>query len=167
MTARPEAQGMFGLYDPLLLAHSWTRWIVLGGAVVLGSRAVVQLRSHSAWEGSDNYLMWVFNWAISFQVLFGLSLYLFLSPMVRAAYRMGADAMHNPVLRFWMVEHPFAMLGAWLYYQIMYRRVRKTPADRKYRAMAIAFSGVVLCLCLGIPWPGLIYGRPLVRLPVW
>lgn len=157
----------FGMYEPLLLAHSWTRWIVYVGATVLFVRMALRARSHHEFEGIDNYVLWMYNWALSFQVLFGLSLYLFLSPMVRLAFQAGAEAMKNHVLRFWMVEHAFGMLTAFIIYQVGYRRMKKADKPDKYRIAAWTLGLVWLLITLSIPWPGMPYGRPLFRIPAW
>jgi hypothetical protein len=134
------------MYSLTLLLHSWLRWIV----VVLGVVAIAR----AAAGGRDRSSL-LFTIAIDIQFLLGVLLYTALSPMTRSAMQNMDAAMHTPALRFWAVEHPVAMLLA-----LVLAHVGRS----KPRRAVIFFTIAVLLLLVGMPWPGLPYGRPLVRL---
>jgi hypothetical protein len=97
------------------------------------------------------------------QFLLGLTLYVFLSPFTHAAFADLGAAMKNSGLRFWAVEHLVGMLIAIALVHVGRARARKTDSLRRHR-VAATFFGLALVVLLGsIPWPGLPYGRPLLR----
>lgn len=131
------------MYSTVLLVHSWLRWIVLA----LGLLAIVR--------GGRGRSGLPFTIALDIQFLVGLVLYTALSPMTRAAMQNMAGAMHAAAIRFWAVEHPAAMVLALVFAHLGRSRPR----------YATAFYAVALVLLLiGMPWPGLPYARPLLRL---
>src|SRR5207248_4439237 len=87
--------------------------------------------------------------AVDLQLLLGLSLYLFLSPFTKAFF--AAPTLKQPHLRFFGVEHIFGMLVAVMLVHLGKRRV-------------FAFTlAALLVMLASIPWPFLVYGRPLWR----
>ena len=73
------------------------------------------------------------------------------------------SAIHNPVLRFWTIDHIAWMAGATI---LWIRRVlalnAATPQVRR-RWRALFFTLTTITILAGIPWPGLVYARPLFR----
>ncbi len=97
------------------------------------------------------------------QVLLGLVMYVWLSPLSAAGTSDIPAALADPVLRFYTVEHPFGMvvglfgahfgLGRWF------------PSDpaRRPRAVVLTQIAWLLITVSSVPWPGLQYGRPFFR----
>ena len=141
------------MYSLTLLLHSWLRWIVL----LLGLIAVARARASSR-SGIRDSVAVLFTIAIDVQFLLGLLLYTLLSPMTRAAMQNMGAAMHAGAIRFWVVEHPFAMILALVFAHLGKSRPRRS---------ALFFAIAVLLLLAGMPWPGLPYARPLFRLHVY
>jgi hypothetical protein len=152
------------VYGAVLTIHSWIRW----AALLLGVAATVRAfrdpaTSSSPVPGSrwDTF----FQLALDLQLLFGLSLYLGLSPFTRDALNHFGESIQIPAIRFWAVEHITLMFAA----VALVRAGRvlamnaKTQAARRSRRL-VCFSLAMLILAAGIPWPGLSYGRPLFRL---
>ena len=136
------------MYPATLLLHSWLRWVV----IVLGLVAIA--RAAAAGGRRDSFAL-LFTVALDIQFLLGILLYVALSPMTRAAmHNMGA-AMHTSALRFWAVEHPFAMVLALALAHVGRSRPRRA---------ALFFTLAVVLILIGLPWPPLPYGRPLLRL---
>jgi hypothetical protein len=76
---------------------------------------------------------------------------------------MGA-AMHNPVLRFYAVEHVAGMVGALALVHIGRVRIKKAADDRARHRTALIFFGLgLLLILLSIPWPVMSGGRALFR----
>jgi hypothetical protein len=151
------------VYTPVLQIHSWLRWITLLLAIAATINA---LRPDPDVKTPLPGRQWdtLFMMALDFQVLFGLLLYLRLSPFARQAFADFGAAMRNPGLRFWAIEHIGAMLAAVVLVRIgriLAMNAKTGPARRKWRALFFALTTVVIII--GIPWPGLENGRPLFR----
>lgn len=166
------------MYSACLTAHSLLRWaVILSGLVAAlrawqaasprnGARRTVAGETPrpparpSAWGA-------VFTVLFDVQVLLGLILYLFLSPVTTVAmHHMGA-VMSSDVLRFWTIEHPAGMLAALTLAHIGRAKARRASDDRRQRRRAaIYFTLAVLIVILTTPWPFLPYGRPLLWPPV-
>ena len=141
------------MYPLTLLVHSWLRWIV----VLLGLIAIARAGT-AARSGIRDGAAVLFTIAIDIQFLLGLLLYLALSPMTRSAMQNMGAAMQASAIRFWVVEHPFAMILALVFAHLGKSRPRRS---------AVFFTIAVLLLLAGMPWPGLPYARPLFRLHVY
>ena len=144
------------MYPIVLALHSALRWVVLLAGVFVLIRA---FRSASAaWtEVDDRAIRW-FSTALDLQLLVGLLLYLWLSPIPRAALHDFSAAMRAPQLRFWIVEHPFGMLAAVALTHIGRGRIRRlTDATRKRRQLRVFFILALVLILASIPWPGLPY----------
>jgi hypothetical protein len=73
--------------------------------------------------------------------------------------------MANDVARFWLVEHPVAMILALALAHIGRARIRRATSDRARFGRVAVFHGIsVLLVIVGTPWPGMAYGRSLLRL---
>ena len=152
------------MYEPLIFIHSWTRWAVLFGAGLLMWRTIGGWILKRTWTGYDNHLVWAYNQVFGYQLLFGITLYMGLSPMTKASFLNWSSAMGNPVLKFWSVHHMTLMISAFAVFQIgKHLTYTKASIERRHRGMALTMlSSTAIVLC-GIPWPFLVYGRPWIR----
>jgi hypothetical protein len=153
-----------GAYGIVLIIHSWLRWAALALGIAATVNAFVNRSRHTSPIPGRRWDV-LFMAAVDFQVLFGLALYFGLSPFTSEGFNDFRAALRNPGLRFWMVEHAAAMLTA----VVLVRAGRvlainaKTP-DRQRLSRGICFALSVVAMAVGIPWPGLDNGRPLLRL---
>jgi len=155
---------MASVYLWVLLIHSWLRWIVLALGVWLLVVAARGRNGDAQWGSSQERLHVRFLAALDTQLLLGLSLYFFLSPLTSAAMHDYGAAMKNPPLRFFGVEHAVTMLIAIAVAHIGRTRSKKKSGSARYRS-AFVFQLIWLVLTsLAIPWPMLDIGRPLFRL---
>jgi hypothetical protein len=102
--------------------------------------------------------------AMDLQLVIGLLLYFVVSPTMEAIRANMGEAMRNPQLRFFAVEHLSAMFVALVLVhggRVLARRAA-TPAARRRREL-ICYGLATLIMLLAIPWPGLPYGRPMLR----
>lgn len=140
------------MYATLLLIHSWVRWIVVGTLIASIVRFHPRLRTIT---------LAVFDT----QLLLGVLLYA-VGPMTPRSPGAFGAYMKISMLRFFTLEHPFAMVVAAAVLHVFFARSRRAgdePLARRRMAIGAALAlGVVL---IGIPWPGLPYARPLFRLP--
>ncbi len=150
------------VYSTFLILHSLLRYAV----VVLAVVAVV-----AAWQGFvggkavaplHKRVNLAFLIAVDLQLLLGLALYLFFSPVVKAAMADMGAAMKTRGLRFWAVEHTFLMLLAVVMVHIGYATWKRGSDDKtRHKRAAIFFTIAVVLIAAGIPWPFLQeIGRP-------
>jgi cytochrome c553 len=157
------------LYAVLLFAHSWLRWIVLGGVLVLAVRALRARAADAPWSSRDDRAWSAIVGLAGLQMIAGLVLLLWASPIARAAWSAGIRAMlDEPVLLVFGVVHPLGMFTAVAALHGGWGRIRKLTRDAATARMrhAIALRSVVVFVAIAaatIPWPGLPWGRPLVR----
>ena len=150
------------LYSAALIAHSWLRWIVIIAGLVAFVRALLGATRRSPWTPADDRAGFWFVMALDVQVALGLLLY-FVSPVTSQAMQDFGAAMKDSVMRFWAVEHSFGMLIGIALAHIGRARARKADVLRRHRVAAILFGLGLLAILLSIPWPGSLYGRPLLR----
>jgi hypothetical protein len=152
------------MYTALLFLHSWLRWlVVLSGIAVLGG-AVAGVSTRRAWLPVDNLRLALFTHSLDVQMLIGLILYAFLSPVTRSGFENMQLTMRDPILRFFVVEHLVGMVVAIALAHVGRARVRKAvDAAARHRAALIFVGLAMVALLLTIPWPGMPGGRELFR----
>lgn len=153
------------MYSFVLTLHSLLRWVVVILAVVTVVRAFRGWLGKKEWTALDGRLGMLSSASIDLQLLMGLILYIFLSPLTKDAFQDFAAAVSDQVLRYWAVEHAFWMVLALILMHVG-RAISKRAeeATDKHRRVAIFFGLATLVILLAIPWPFLSYGRPLIRL---
>jgi hypothetical protein len=142
------------MYDLTLLAHSWLRWLVLLAMLAAVARAIGGVNTRRPWTPLDDRAgLWV-TAGLDLQMLLGLILYLFLSPVTKSAFVDMAAAMREAPIRFFAVEHPVGMIAALALAHIGRTRVRKAADSESKHKRALVFFGLsLLVLLLSIPWP--------------
>ena len=151
------------MYATFLLLHSWLRWAVILLGLVATIRAIMGVSMRRPWVAMDDRISKLFMHSLDLQMLLGLVLYFFLSPITRAAMSDFGGAMGDSVARYWAIEHWLGMIvGIALVHVGIGRAKRSTDASRKHRTLAIFFVLAMLVILASIPWPGRLYGRPLI-----
>jgi heme A synthase len=150
------------MYTTLLFLHSWIRWIALV-AVVGTTLAAIRGKVSGSDSIADRWGMVAMS-ALDVQLLLGLLLYFVVSPNMRAILDHFGDAMKDPGLRFWAVEHTSSMFVAIALAHVGRVLARKapTPAAKRTRLL-ICFGVATVLIVLGMPWPGRPGGRALFR----
>ena len=153
------------MYSPLLLLHSWLRWVVLLTALVALIRAIGGTNGKRPWTAADARAGLLFITSLDLQFLIGLLLYLFFSPVVQAAFGNIGAAMRNPEYRFFVVEHFVGMFIATALAHIGRVRSKKAKTDAaRFKSAAIFYGLALVIMLLSIPWPGMAAGRALFRM---
>jgi hypothetical protein len=152
------------MYLFTLTLHSWLRWAVLFLGLAAIVRATAGLAGGRAFGGADAKLGKYFAIALDLQTVLGLVLYGVLSPIAQSAFAHMGDAMKNPILRFWAVEHITLMLVALALAHVGVARARKAATDAaKHRAILVFLMLALVAILAAIPWPFMADGRPLFR----
>ena len=155
---------MSGMYEALLLAHSWIRWAVLLLGIYAFVRAAAGRFTRRPWTPTDDAAGRWFVISVDLQVLIGLLLYFFYSSYTMAAWRDMAGAMADAVIRFWAVEHVVGMLAATAFVHVGRVRIRKaSDSQRKHFVAAIFFGLAIVLMLISIPWPFGSIDRPWMR----
>jgi len=146
------------MYSTVLTIHSYMRWVV----ILLGVWAVASswaTRESSGGRASTLPGL-LFSMTLDIQMLFGLLLYVALSPITMVAMQNMGNAMKNGEYRFWTVEHPAMMLLAVAFAHIgRPRRGSATPG----RHALIWYGLALLAILIAVPWPFMPQARPWVR----
>ncbi len=151
------------LYSIVLTVHSILRWLVILTALFALIRASTGLSFRRGWMGMDNRAGVLFTSVMDVQVLVGIILYLFLSPITTKALQNFGSVAGNPTALFFTVEHVTLMIVAAVVAHVGRSLVRKAPRPvQKHRRAAIWTGLSLLIVLIAIPWPFLIYGRPLI-----
>lgn len=152
------------MYPLVLSLHSWLRWVVLIVGLIALARAIAGWAGTRPWTTGDDSIGAAFVGTLDLQMLLGLLLYAWLSPITWTAWSDLGLAMRTPTLRFWVVEHAFGMLVAIAVAHIGRTRLRRAESDaRRHRTAALSIGIALLVIAITIPWPGTAYARPLFR----
>lgn len=141
------------MYYPILLTHSWLRWVALALSILVVLKALSGWLNNKSYTSSDNRLAVFYIAAIHTQFVLGLVLYFWLSPKTQQAFKDFGAAMKNTDLRVWAVEHLTTMLLAVIFAQVARTLSKKAKTDlKKHKQMAIYASVSLVLLLIGIPW---------------
>lgn len=153
------------MYIAVLFIHSWFRYLVLALGLWLLVAAVRGWRERSErnWTPQHERLYVGFMAALDLQFLLGLLLYFVLSPITAAALADMGAAMKDPSLRFFAVEHIFAMFLSVAVAHIGRARSKRKHGRARFRTTAVMQIIWLVLTLAGIPWPGLDIARPLFR----
>jgi hypothetical protein len=151
------------MYSSILLIHSWLRWVVILAGILAFARAVSGASGRKSWTPSDDRAGFWFITALDVQIVLGLLLYFWLSPLTTSALGDFMGAMKIPAWRFWAVEHPFGILIGTALAHVGRARARKADSFRRHKVAAIFFGLALAAILASIPWPGTPNARPLWR----
>ncbi len=148
------------MYNAVLILHSFVRWLVIVIGIVAFVRAFRGLYGKEMWTPADDRVGMAFTMSMDVQVLLGLLLYVFFSPLTRIIFRDFGAAMANAGTRFFAVDHIFLMIVALVLAHVGRAASRRAQAAAaKHRRAAIFFGLALLLILVSIPW-----SRPLLRL---
>ena len=141
------------MYSTLIFIHSWLRWVLL----ILG--LIVIIKAYIGWIGNKKYSASDDTMSISLialfhtQLIIGLLLYIFFSPLIKSAFQDFGVAMKDSQLRYWAVEHSFIMILSIFIAQFGRIRIKKAhSALNKHRNAAIYFTMALILILSRIPW---------------
>jgi hypothetical protein len=142
------------LYEFVLSLHSLLRWaVVLFGALVLlqgllGTTAGGQVGTLGKRLGL------AFMVSFDLQVLIGLLLHLFLSPVTKAGMQDMSATMKDPTARYWVVEHGVTMILALVVVHIGRALAWRAKSERSAHFRRMVTTAIALGLILiRAPWP--------------
>lgn len=141
------------MYTGFLHLHDVLRWLLLVSLAVTLVKYLAGWFGNQPWKKTDNILGIVFTSLMDLQLLTGLVLYFFLSPITKLALSDFGGAMKNADLRFYAVEHFAMMLIAVVLVHIGRAKSKKAKTDQgKFKIASIFFLISLVLMVLAIPW---------------
>ncbi|MBA4408542.1 MAG: hypothetical protein Q8S54_00470 [Bacteroidota bacterium] len=141
------------MYSGFLNVHDILRWLLLLSLVITLAKYLAGWLGNQRWKKTDNILGIVFTSLIDLQLLTGLALYFFLSPVTKLAFSNFGAAMQDANLRFYAVEHFFMMFVAAVLVHIGRAKSKKAKYDRKkFKTAFIFFFVALIVMVAAIPW---------------
>ena len=151
------------MYVAVLFIHSWLRYVLLAFGLAMLLAAFGGLRTGGRWDPKHERLHKIFLGVLDTQLLLGLTLWFFLSPITAAARANMGAAMKDGNLRFFAVEHLATMLIAVAVAHVGRVRSKRREGKLRYRSVLITQIVWLVLTLIAIPWPGLDIARPLFR----
>ena len=141
------------MYTGFLHLHNTLRWLILLSLVVTLVKYVSGWLGNQPWKKTDNILGVVFTSLMDLQLLTGLVLYFFLSPVTKLAMSDFGAAMKDSGIRFYAVEHFSMMLIAVVLVHIGRAKSKKAKTDSaKFKTATIFFLIALAVILAAIPW---------------
>ncbi|MBL8909544.1 MAG: hypothetical protein JNM17_02465 [Archangium sp.] len=152
------------MFSGLLLLHSWLRWLVLIVALVTLIRTSANRNTKAPWAKLDDQFSLALVGLADLQLALGLVFWMGLSPTTQVAFAQGLFS--QTTLTFFALVHPIAMIAAIAWLHVGRVRLKKSPDSPErhglWRRTTLTFIAIIV---LAIPWPSLVWARPLFRIP--
>ena len=140
------------MYTGFLHLHDTLRWLLLLSLVTTLVKYLIGWFGNQRWKKTDNLMGIVFTSIMDVQLLVGLVLYFFLSPITKLALNDFGVAMKNADLRFYAVEHIAMMLIAVALVHIGRAKSKKATSDlAKFRIATIFYFLALVIIMAAIP----------------
>lgn len=141
------------MYTGFLHLHDTLRWLLLVSLLIAVVKYLAGWIGRKEWTKADNLVGVIFTGLMDLQLLTGLILYFFLSPVTKLAMSDFGAAMKNADLRFYAVEHLTMMLVAVVLVHIGRAKSKKAKTDlAKFKTGAIFFIISLVVIVAAIPW---------------
>jgi len=131
------------MYTGLLHTHTFLRYLVLIGLLVVIIKAIIGLSSKQPYTNLDNKLSLFLFIFTHTQLLVGLILY-FVSPFVK----FGSDTMSDKTTRYWTVEHIVGMLAAVVLITLARSTTKRMTDDASKHKRMFIFNFVALVVII-------------------
>jgi uncharacterized membrane protein len=153
------------MYEIILILHSWLRWAVLILGIYTLYNNYTGWQSERRFTDADKKINTFFIASLHTQLVLGLLLYCFLSPMMTAILADIKGSMKVKETRFWGVEHLVGMVLGIVVAQIGSIKSKKQKGDvGKFRTAFVWFLIGLLLILLMIPFGIWNIDRPLFRM---
>jgi hypothetical protein len=146
------------MYSVVLALHNLVRWVVIVVGVWAVMRAWRGWLRNLPWTARDHQASRLFVGVLDLQLLVGVLLYVFFSPLTRRAFQDPGAAMRDAPVRYFFVEHMTMMMAAIAIAHVGLARVRREPCHDARFQTASLWLGIALAVIVGfLPW-----ARPLL-----
>ncbi|MBA3648896.1 MAG: hypothetical protein H0W62_10175 [Chitinophagales bacterium] len=140
-------------YLPIKDFHSYWRWLVLALAVIVIIKYLIGWLNKGKFSLADDRLGLFYMISMDVQLLIGLLLYFFLSPITQSAIQFGGYQMEDDNVRFYAIEHPAAMVLAVVFAHVGRVLSKKGINDNvRFKRGTILFAISLIIMLAMIPW---------------
>ncbi len=144
---------IYNMYNGLLHLHSGLRWLILTVLIIVLVKYSIAWIKNKSWKKTDNVLGIVLSASMDLQLLSGLIIYFFYSPITKTALNDFGAAMKNADLRFYAVEHFLMMILAVVFIHIGRSRSKRAMSDKhKFKKALFWVLLATIFILAGIPW---------------
>ena len=141
------------MYTGFLHLHSVLRWLIFLVLLITMLKYLIGWLTNKQWKKSDNVLGIILSSTMDLQLLTGIVLYFFLSPITKTALNDFGTAMKNADLRFYAVEHFVIMILAVAFIHIGRWRTKREKSNKyKFRKAFFWIFLATIFILIGIPW---------------
>ena len=145
------------MYQTLLAIHNVTRWLVLISLIFSVFISTEGLITKRAYISLDKVARGFTSGLSHIQLLIGLLLYAFVSPITQSFFQNGAKG--NDQLFFFGVTHVVIMILAVIIITVGASMAKRASENhRKFKVTLICFSIALIMILSAIPWY-----RPFIR----
>ncbi|MFY0253791.1 hypothetical protein ACDQ55_07520 [Chitinophaga sp. 30R24] len=138
----------------MLHLHSFLRWAIVLAGLWAVIRSLKGVAGKTPFTATDSKAGLFFMILCDIQLLVGLLLFFWASPLSTAGLSNMGAAMKNPVLRFFTVEHEVMAIIAIALVHIGKSKIKKAATDAQKHKLGLIFFGLAFLLILAlIPWP--------------
>lgn len=149
------------MYTGFLHLHNLLRYVLVILLILALFKSFAGWFSKKQYSSADDKISLYLLITAHLQLLIGLALYLFLSPVAEVATSDMGAAMKDPVLRFWAVEHLSAMVLGIILITLGRIMGKKGSTDNaRFRRQAIYYLLATVLIFSAIPWPWSAIARP-------
>jgi hypothetical protein len=152
------------MYQPLLILHSITRWLVLATLLISICRAYIGFNQNKTFSKSDNALRHWTATVAHLQLITGILLYI-KSPVIKYFWGNFNEAVKYTDTSFFGLYHIVLMILSVVLVTIGSALAkRKNTDNEKYKTMLVWFSVSLIIIFIAIPWPFSPFtNRPYIR----
>jgi hypothetical protein len=154
----------FGEYGVVLYVHSLIRWAVLAAGFYAAARAWRGRLRKEPWLTGDTRAGRMFITLLDVQLLVGIVLYAFFSPIVKGLSVAADVTIGSRGGRFWIFEHPISAIIAIALAHVGFMKA-KQGGEAAHRDASLFYTLALLVVLAALPWPIFSYGRALW--PTW
>ena len=141
------------MYLGFLHIHDTLRLLILIGLLITLTKYLAGWLGNKPWKRADNLLGNAVTLLMDLQLVTGLTLYFFLSPITQMALSNFGAAMKDKELRFYAVEHFSIMLIAVILVHFGRAKSKNAKTDEgKFKAGSIFFLIALMVIFAAIPW---------------
>ncbi|HQQ96523.1 MAG TPA: hypothetical protein PLX35_04635 [Cyclobacteriaceae bacterium] len=136
------------MHSALVHTHSLLRYFVLILLLLVIAKAWMGMNGKKPFGKADNMLSLTLFSVTHTQLLIGLILYFFASPLVH----FSGAAMKDPIIRYWTTEHSVLMIAAVTLITIARISIKKMADDTAKHKRLFWFNTIALLLILLAIW---------------
>ena len=131
--------------------HNFDRWaiLILGMlALIFAIKGIAQKSQYGKTEDKISLFFMIF---CDIQLLLGIIL-LYSSGYIDKIKSGMGEVMKNPIDRFYIVEHGFMMILAWVLVHVGRTAIKKSPLEKKHQKTLLFYGIALLIILISIPW---------------